>query len=158
MSTSSLYRLVWLTRHLKTQSSPYFNRLISPLVLQHHYRFDVFIEIDPCGVRTDIGSNKSLSMRAALISHGTMSRGILRREDSGAALLSKAATDFVYNTRCTLQRAHISMLRALIRARFKLLPKCSFKIGYYSLLLQWTLEVCDMVLMWLSSCHKVSKF
>lgn len=68
------------------------------------------------------------------ISHSAMSRWILRSEDPAAASLSNAAASLVYVTRCTLQRAHTIMLRALIRARFILFPKCSCKIGYNSLL------------------------
>lgn len=44
-----------------------------------------------------------------------MSRWILRSEDPAAASLSNAAASLVYVTRCTLQRAHTIMLRALIR-------------------------------------------
>ena len=64
-----------------------------------------------------------------------MSRWILRREEPEDALLSKADASLVYVTRCALQRAHTIMLRALIRARFILLPKCLCIIGYNSLLL-----------------------
>lgn len=66
-------------------------------------------------------------MRSVLISHWAISRWILHREDPEAALLSKAAASLVYVTRCTLQRAHTIMLRALIRARFILLPKVRAK-------------------------------
>lgn len=69
------------------------------------------------------------------ISHSAMSRWILRSEDPAAASLSNTAASLVYVTHCTLQRAHTIMLRALIRARFILFPKCSCKIGYISPLL-----------------------
>lgn len=77
----------------------------------------------------------SLAMRSVFMIHSAISRWILRNEEPTSASLSNAEANFVYATRCTLQRAHISMLIALILARFISFPKCSLNIENKSLLL-----------------------
>ena len=102
------------------------------------------------GIRTFTGISfrMSLAMRSVLMTHSAISRWILRNEEQASASLSNAAASFVYAILCTLQSAHIIMLIAFILAKFISFPKCSLIIENKLLLLQWTLEFRNMVLMW----------
>lgn len=100
----------------------------------------------------------SLDMRSVLMIHSAISRWILRNEELASASLSNADASFVYAIRCTLQRAHIIMLIAFILAKFISFPKCSLNIENKSLLLEWTLELRNMVLMWWLTTLKLRNF
>ena len=60
--------------------------------------------------------------------------GRCKRSKADIAMSLEGAS-FVYATRCTLQRAHIIILIALILAKFMSFPKCSLNIENKSLLL-----------------------
>ena len=92
-------------------------------------------DIDVIRSLTGMSFRMSLAMRSVLMTHSAISRWILRNEEAASASLSKADASFVYATRCTLQRAHIIMLIALILAKFISFPKCSLNIENKSLLL-----------------------
>ena len=85
-------------------------------------------------------ANINFAIKFVPNAYSAINRWILRNEESVSQLFSNPLAIFSNPTVCTLQSEQINKLMNFIRARFKLLPKHSYKIGVKSLLLFKTLE------------------
>ena len=103
-------------------------------------------------------ANINLAIKSLSSLYSAIKRCIRRSEESLPQPFSKPQASFSKQTTWTLHRAQINKLMNLIRAKFKLLPKCWTKTEVKSLLLCETLEFFVFIITNWESAIKIQNF